>query len=91
MPIMRGPSGSNKTFKIPCSGEGIFVIVNTVNSSGAIVYWNGTSKKKVVEQYLVITSITVENGIATVDVNNPSGNDSSIRVCFIPGNPLASN
>ena len=95
MPIMRGSSGSYKTFKIPCSGEGIFVTVNTILSGGTscIVYWNGTSMQHL--GYNVsfrISSITVQDGIATVIVSNSTGSeDSSTRVCFIPGNPLTSN
>lgn len=94
MPIMRAvPSGSNKTFKIPCSGEGIFVAVNTTTRNGSIVYWNGTSMLLMSSgDYCQIKSITVQDGVATVVVFNSSGaDDESTRVCFIPGNPLASN
>ena len=95
MPIMRAPSGSLKSFKIPCSGEGIFVAVNTAlgnNEGGVVVYWNETSMSKLTTGYLNITSITVQDGIATVVVFNDTGSyDSSTRVCFIPGDPLASN
>ena len=95
MPIMRAPSGSYKTFKIPCSGEGIFVTVNTILSGGTsdIVYWNGTSVQHLEHDIsFQISSITVQDGIATVIVYNTSGAyDSSTRVCFIPGNPLTSN
>lgn len=93
MPIMRAvPSGSNKTFKIPCSGEGIFVAVNTILKNGSITYWNGTSMLLMSGDYCQIKSITVQDGVATVVVFNFSGaNDESTRVCFIPGNPLASN
>ena len=94
MPIMRaGPSGSKKTFKIPCSGEGIFVAVNKTTSSGSVAYWNGTSMILMAsESYCKITSITVQDGVATVIVTNTSGaNDKTARVCFIPGDPLASN
>lgn len=90
-----GPSESSKTFKVPCSGEGIFVAVNLTLSGGvgSIVYWNGTSMKKLVsDSGFYISSITVQDGIATVIVSNSSGSyDSSTRVCFIPGDPLASN
>lgn len=94
MPIMRkGPSISNKTFKIPCSGEGIFVAVNTTLRDGSIAYWNGTSILSMLSgSYCQIKSITVQDGVATVVVFNFSGaNDESTRVCFIPGDPLASN
>ena len=95
MPIMRAPSGSYKTFKIPCSGEGIFVAVNTILNGGVscIAYWNGTSVKHLTDDSTYrISSITVQDGIATVIVFNSSGSyDSSTRVCFIPGNPLTSN
>ena len=93
MPIMRAPSSSNKTFKIPCSGEGIFVAVNTILNAGDIAYWNGTSVHRLVfDTSFSISSITVQDGIATVIVHNSSGSyDSSTRVCFIPGNPLTSN
>ena len=95
MPIMRAPSGSHKTFKIPCSGEGIFVAVNTILSGGEIyaAYWNGTSVQNLMNNISFnISSITVQDGIATVIVYNGSGSyDSSTRVCFIPGNPLTSN
>ena len=93
MPIMRAPSGSNKTFKIPCSGEGIFVAVNTILNDGDIAYWNGTSVKHLTNNSAYrISSITVQDGIATVIVFNSSGSyDSSTRVCFIPGDPLARN
>ena len=95
MPIMRAPSGSYKTFKIPCSGEGIFVTVNTILSGGEghVAYWNGTSMQHLVGNISFnISSITVKDGIATVIVYNASGAyDSSTRVCFIPGNPLTSN
>lgn len=94
MPII-GPSDSEKTFKIPCSGEGIFVSVNTIVSggSGSVAYWNGTSMHLLAHDYNSrITSITVQDGVATVIVSNASGlYDESTRVCFIPGNPLASN
>lgn len=91
MPIMRAPSSSNKTFKIPCSGEGIFVAVNTSYISGSVVYWNGTSMTMLARGATSISSITVQNGIASVVVNHDGGYDTSIRVCFIPGDPLASN
>lgn len=93
MPIMRAPSFSNKTFKIPCSGEGIFVAVNTILKDGNIAYWNGTSGQDLpYNTSFRISSITVQDGIATVIVYNSSGShDSSTRVCFIPGDPLASN
>lgn len=95
MPIMRAPSGSTKTFKIPCSGEGIFVVVNMLaaNGGGSMAYWNGTSMKLITtDAYCEIESITVQDGMATVVVYNSIGYcDSSARVCFIPGNPLASN
>ena len=95
MPIMRAPSGSYKTFKIPCSGEGIFVVVNTILNGGVscTAYWNGTSVQDLTRNTTFeISSITVQDGIATVVVYNSSGsNDSSTRVCFIPGNPLTSN
>lgn len=94
MPIMRAvPSVSNKTFKIPCSGEGIFVAVNTILRNGSITYWNGTSMLLMYSgDHCQIKSITVQDGVATVVVSNSSGaNDESTRVCFIPGNPLASN
>ena len=95
MPIMRAPSGSYKTFKIPCSGEGIFVTVNTILSNGVscTAYWNGTSMQDLTHDTTFrISSITVQDGIATVIVYNASGSeDSSTRVCFIPGNPLTSN
>ena len=95
MPIMRAPGGSYKTFKIPCSGEGIFVAVNTILNSGVsyTAYWNGTSVQHLAHDTLFsISSITVQDGIATVIVYNSSGSyDSSTRVCFIPGNPLTRN
>ena len=96
MPIMRAPSGSYKTFKIPCSGEGIFVVVNTLLSGSGdatVSYWNGTSMGTLrTGTDIDISSITVQNGTATVIVYNLSGGyDPSTRVCFIPGDPLASN
>ena len=95
MPIMRAPSSSNKTFKIPCSGEGIFVTVNTILNSGVsyTAYWNGTSVHHLAhDTSFSISSITVQDGIATVIVFSFSGGDySTLRVCFIPGNPLTSN
>lgn len=95
MPIMRAPSGSYKTFKIPCSGEGIFVAVNILANSGDsyTAYWNGTSVQPLTDSSsFQISSITVQDGIATVIVFSFSQVDySSPRVCFIPGNPLTSN
>ena len=95
MPIMRAPSSSNKTFKIPCSGEGIFVSVNTLLGFGAasVADWNGNSMQLVINSNNCrITSITVQDGVATVMVTNESGSyNESARVCFIPGNPLTSN
>lgn len=93
MPIMRvKPSATTKTFKIPCSGEGVFVAVNIRLNTGSVIYWNGTSMMNLANSDLKISSITVQDGIATVIVLNSSGSyDSSTRVCFIPGDPLASN
>lgn len=94
MPIMRGPSGSTyKHFKIPCSGEGIFVAVNTRGNSGYVVYWNGTNYINLASGgAVVITIITVQDGVASVTVNTLEGIDAKVtRVCFIPGDPLASN
>ena len=95
MPIMRASSASYKTFKIPCSGEGIFVAVNIFSNSGEsyTTYWDGTREQPLTETTsLKISSITVQDGIATVIVFSFSGGDySSLRVCFIPGNPLTSN
>lgn len=93
MPIMRAPSGSNKTFRIPCSGEGIFVAVNIELYDACIVYWDGNRYTKIVSNgSVVINDITVQDGTATVMVlNDPGSYASSTRVCFIPGDPLASN
>ena len=96
MPIARiRPSGTEKTFKIPCSGEGIFVSVNQGYSDGAgsVIYWNGTEMKIMTRSLNCdIKRITVQEGVATVIVSNSTGNyDESARVCFIPGNPLTSN
>lgn len=96
MPITRArPTGSMKTFKIPCSGEGIFVSVNQGYGDGAgcVIYWNGTEMKLMTGTLnCEIKSITVQDGVATVIVYNGSGNyDELARVCFIPGNPLTSN
>lgn len=95
MPIMRAPSGSNKTFKVPCSGEGIFVAINQMVSGGvgSIVYWSGTSSHSLAgDSNCQISNIIVQDGMATVKVFNDSGTyDTSARVCFIPGDPLASN
>lgn len=92
MPIMRAPSGAITAFKIPCSGEGIFVAVNTKLSCGGAAYWNGTSIVRLTLGDGHIQNITVQDGIATVLVIDSIGNyGESYRVCFIPGNPLASN
>lgn len=95
MPIMRAPSGSEKTVKIPCSGEGIFVSANMMinDGAGSVAYWNGTSMKLMgYDVYCKIQSITVQNGVATVIISNDIGSyDEYTRVCFIPGDPLASN
>lgn len=69
--------------------------VNMITNGGAgsVAYWNGTSMElmaKIDDCY--IESITVQDGVATVVVTNASGfYAESARVCFIPGNPLASN
>lgn len=92
MPIMRAPSNTKTTFKIPCSGEGVFVCTNLRLSSGFVIYWNGTNYTTLAYSQLSIDSIAVQDGIATVVVDNSSGsNDEYNRVCFIPGDPLASN
>lgn len=90
MPIM--PSVINKTFEIPCSGEGIFVVLNMELYDGCVIYWDGTHYTKIISSGMVgIYDITVQDGTATVIVTNDSGYYESTRVCFIPGNPLASN
>ena len=92
MPIMRGPSGATTAYKIPCSGEGIFVAVNTNLSCGGVAYWNGTSMMQLTVGDGHIQNITVQDGIATVIVIDSVGTyGESYRVCFIPGDPLASN
>lgn len=92
MPIMRAPSAVNKTFKIPCSGEGIFVVINMELYDACIVYWDGTRYTKIVSDgSIVIYDITVQDGTATVIVSNDASYYSSTRVCFIPGDPLASS
>lgn len=92
MPIMRAPSVVKKTFKIPCSGDGIFVGINMELYDGCIVYWDGTSYTKIVSSgSVIIYDITVQDGTATVMVSNDSGYYSSTRVCFIPGDSLASS
>lgn len=92
MPIMRAVGASKKTFKVPCSGKGIFVAVNTSIGTGSVAYWNGTRTQSLTSSSLIISSITVQDGIATVIVTNQAGgSNSSTRVCFIPGDPLASN
>lgn len=94
MPIMRGPSGSRKTFKVPCSGEGIFVAINQMSAStkGTTAYWNGTSMEWSENLSIHITSITVQDSVATVTVFSDIGDvDELTRVCFIPWNPLASS
>lgn len=88
MPI--APSVVNKTFEIPCSGEGIFVVINMELYDACIVYWDGTRYTKIVCSGTVsIYDITVQDGTATVIVSNDSGYYESTRVCFIPGDPLA--
>mgnify|MGYP004562083685 CR=1 FL=1 len=90
MPI--GPSVVYKTFKIPCSGEGIFVVVNMELYDACIVYWDGNRYTKIVSSSSVnVADMTVQDGTATVTVSNDSGYYSSTRVCFIPGDPLASS
>lgn len=95
MPIMRGPSGAtNKTFEIPCHGEGTFIVVNTRNEGGCVAYWDGTDQIDLAYgNYFGINRIRIEEtGVATLSVSVPD--DSYIeftRVCFIPGDPLASN
>lgn len=93
MPITRafGPSVVNKTFEIPCSGEGIFVAVNMELYDGSIIYWDGTRYTKIITSGVNIADMTVQDGTATVTVSNDSGYYSSTRVCFIPGDPLASS
>lgn len=92
MPIMRGPSIVFKTFKIPCSGEGIFVSINMELYDACMVYWDGTRLTKIVSSgSITVDDVTVQDGTATVIVSNDSGYYSSTRVCFIPGDPLASN
>lgn len=91
MPIMRGPSGATTAFKIPCSGEGIFVVVNTKLNCGGVAYWDGTSMQRLTIGDGYIQNITVQDGIATVIVVDSFGAYGGYRVCFIPGNPLASN
>lgn len=87
-----GPSIVIKTFKIPCSGEGIFVAINMELYDACIVYWDGTRYTKIVSSgSVIIDDVTVQDGTATVTVSNDSGYYSSTRVCFIPGDPLASN
>lgn len=88
------PSGSTKTFKIPCSGEGVFVAINQMSNStkGTTAYWNGTSMEWSENLGIHITSITVQDSVATVTVFSDIGDvDELTRVCFIPGNPLASS
>lgn len=90
MPI--GPSAVNKTFEIPCSGEGIFVAINMELYDGCVVYWDGTRYTKIISNGTVtVYDITVQDGTASVTISNDSGYYSSTRVCFIPGDPLASN
>ena len=92
MPIMRAPSGANTAFKIPCSGEGIFVAVNTKLNIGGVAYWDGNSMYRFTSSDGFIQNITVQDGIATVIVIDGIGSyGESYRVCFIPGDPLASN
>ena len=90
MPIMRAPAETTKTFKVPCSGEGIFVAINLEIKLGSLKYWNGTSMETLDDDgNLRISSIIVQYGVATVVVSNLTGSyDSSTRVCFIPGNPV---
>lgn len=92
MPIMRGPSGATTEFMIPCFGEGIFVVVNTKLNCGGVAYWDGTSMQKLTIGDGYIQNITVQDGIATVIVvDNVGAYGESYRICFIPGNPLASS
>lgn len=86
------PSVVNKTFKIPCSGEGIFVAINMELYDAYIVYWDGNRYTKIVSSgSVIIYDITVQDGTATVIVSNDSNYYESTRVCFIPGDPLVSN
>ena len=92
MPIMRGPSGATTAFMIPCSGEGIFVIVNTKLNVGGVAYWDGTSMLRLTIGDGYIHDITVQDGIATVTTIDSVGYYGEFyRICFIPGNPLASS
>lgn len=94
MPIMRGPSGTtNKSFEIPYSGEGTFIVVNTRSKGGCMAYWDGTDYINLAGgNYFNINAIRIEDGVAILLVSVKD--DSYIeftRACFIPGNPLESN
>lgn len=92
MPIVSKLFGANIEFMIPCFGEGIFVVVNTKLNCGGVAYWDGTSMQKLTIGDGYIHNITVQDGIATVIVIDSVGAyGESYRVCFIPGNPLASS
>ena len=85
------------TFNIPCSGAGTFVLLAfrqgtsgiirqiygmNVDSAGNQAEYNGADEYDI--------SITINNGIATVEVytGSPPSSTPHFRCCFIPGDPF---
>lgn len=87
------------TFNIPCSGAGTFVLLGLVQSDDMIyrqiygidVDSAGNQAKYTGASDYSDISITINNGIATVNVytNRPVIVTVHFRCCFIPGAPFA--
>lgn len=100
MPIMRVAEPSTKTFSIPSTGKGTFVLLRRHGTTqGGTLDWyieaatylddsnNATSISA--HEGQVNLDITRENGVANVIVIYfASPYDDALRCCFIPGNPF---
>lgn len=100
MPIMRVAEPSTRTFNIPSTGGGIFVLLHRYSATQggtpnwyieAATYLDGSNNATNISAYegKVTMNITRENGVAhVVAIFLGDKYSEAWRCCFIPGNPF---
>lgn len=96
------PPVLSKTFNIPSTGEGTFILLNRCSetSTGELRWYiedaqyldNNNNITNIKGYNRTSMNITRENGMANVVITVPPITyNNTLRCCFIPGNPFESS